>query len=173
MKTAQQESAADLIGRLQGRVVGTLYRDAVVTLVHESILEQIIDYSEIDLRRERGGFLLGSVQTEEPAFIEIRHFLPAVEARSKAASLTFTHETWATLTRQAEERFPDAVILGWQHTHPGFGIFLSAYDLFIQRHFFSQTWQVALVVDPVRKELGFFQWRDGDVRDCGFVCVEG
>jgi hypothetical protein len=32
-------------------------------------------------------------------------------------------------------------------------------------------WHVALVVDPKQKELCFFQWRAGEIVDCGFVCV--
>ena len=44
--------------------------------------------------------------------------------------------------------------------------------MFIHRHFFPQPHQVALVVDPQRQELGFFQWREGEVKDCGFVCAE-
>src|SRR5262249_14417855 len=43
------------------------------------------------------------------------------------------------------------------------GIFLSAHDLFIHHHFFSQQLQVAYVVDPIRQIRGFFQWRDGNV----------
>jgi proteasome lid subunit RPN8/RPN11 len=103
--------------------------------------------------------------------VEIRHFLPATETRSAVSSLTFTHDTWAALHREAETRFPDDLVLGWHHTHPGFGIFLSPHDLFIHRHFFREPWQVALVVDPRRCEFGFFQWRAGQVVDCGFVCV--
>ena len=42
-------------------------------------------------------------------------------------------------------------IVGWYHTHPGFGIFLSGMDLFIQDHFFNLPWQVAFVYDPLRR----------------------
>jgi proteasome lid subunit RPN8/RPN11 len=62
-------------------------------------------------------------------------------------------------------------VVGWHHTHPGFGVFLSGYDLFIHQHFFREPWQIALVIDPQRQELGFFQWRGDRVSDCGFVCV--
>lgn len=51
-------------------------------------------------------------------------------------------------------------ILGWYHTHPNFGIFLSEQDQFIQQSFFNLAFQVALVYDPVRKVHGVFSWRD-------------
>lgn len=158
--------------RRPGRAIGTIYDDAYPIVIHEGVLEEILDYSEEDMQRELGGFLLGCVSDESRRFVEIRHFLPAVDARSKAASLTFTHETWAHLTRQASETFPEDVVVGWQHTHPGFGIFLSGYDLFIHQHFFREPWQVALVVDPRQQDMGFFQWHEGQIVDCGFVCMQ-
>jgi hypothetical protein len=53
--------------------------------------------------------------------------------------------------------------VGWYHTHPSFGIFLSHHDLFIHQHFFAQSLQVAYVVDPIQQSRGFFQWRGGNM----------
>jgi len=154
------------------RQVGTLYRDAPVIILREDVLDAILDFSGQDLTRERGGFLLGQVLGENPQCVVIRHFHPAVQALGSLSSLTFTHESWASLNREIEANFPRESLVGWQHTHPGLGVFLSTQDLFIQRNFFTLPWQLALVVDPRRQEFGFFQWRSGEVRDCGFVCVE-
>ena len=151
--------------------LGNFYRDGVTIFVYEDVLEEIVTFSEQDLARETGGFLLGGVHRDRFLYVEIRHFLPA-RAQSQAASLKFTHETWSTMNRQVEADFPDETVLGWQHTHPGLGIFLSEYDLFIHRNFFSQSWQVALVVDPVRQLLGFYEWRDERIKDCGFVATQ-
>lgn len=161
----------DLDRLRDARQLGTLYRSGAVVVIEEPVLEEILEYSNKDLVREVGGFLLGDVHQQEPNCVIVRHFHPAVQATSRAASLTFTHETWSDLHRQAESRFPGAAVVGWQHTHPGFGIFLSAYDMFIQRNFFSAPWQIAMVVDPRRQELGFFHWRNDEVLDCGFVCL--
>jgi proteasome lid subunit RPN8/RPN11 len=160
-----------LAGLRDARQVGTLYRGAAVVVIREAVLEAILEFSEQDLTRERGGFLLGQVYEQEPLYVVVRHFHPALEAQGSLASLTFTRDTWATLTREIETNFPRESLLGWQHTHPGLGVFLSGYDLFIQKNFFAQPWQIALVVDPRRQEFGFFHWRQGAVRDCGFVCV--
>ena len=107
-----------------GSVIGTIHNDALPIYIHEATLEQILDYSEHEPSHEIGGFLLGGLHVDQREYIEIRHFLPAFDARSRAASLTFTHETWARLTRDVDEQFPGEVILGWHHTHPNFGIFL-------------------------------------------------
>jgi proteasome lid subunit RPN8/RPN11 len=156
-----------------GHVLGKLHKESFRVYIQEPVLEEILDYSEQDLKRELGGFLVGGFHSDDVAYVEIRHFLPAVDARSKAASLTFTHETWAAMTRDVSQRFPDEQIVGWHHTHPRLRVFLSGYDLFIHRNFFKEPWQVAMVVDPVLQEFGFFQWRGGNVVDCGFVCLRG
>jgi proteasome lid subunit RPN8/RPN11 len=170
--TASADDTFCLTQLAGARQVGTLYRDAAVVVIHEAVLEAILDFSEQDVTRERGGFLLGKMYGEEPVYVVVRHFHPALEAQGSQASLTFTHDTWAALTREIEANFPAESLVGWQHTHPGLGVFLSGYDLFIQKNFFSQTWQIALVVDPKRQEFGFYHWRRGQVCDCGFVCVQ-
>ncbi len=153
------------------RVIGEVHPDAPRVLVRESVLERILDYSEQDLSRELGGFLLGGYPQGPQADLEVREFMPAVDARSRAASLTFTHETWAAMNREAVARYPAERVVGWHHTHPRLRVFLSGYDLFIHRHFFAEPWQIAMVVDPVSQEFGFFQWRCGELTGCGFICV--
>lgn len=153
------------------RAVGTVYADTIPIFIHQKVMDEIIDYSESDSQREIGGFLIGGIHEDRRVYCEIRRFLPAVETESGVASLVFTHESWAAVHRKIEEEYPDDRIVGWHHTHPGLGIFLSGYDLFIHKHYFSQPWEVALVVDPQRNEFGFFQWRGDEVVTCGFVCV--
>ncbi len=155
-------------GRYQLRKLGSVYENALPILFHEEVFEEIIEYSHRDLTRELGGFLIGGQYQADREYIEIRNFLPATEARSDAVSLTFTHDTWAAMNREVEEKYPQDKVVGWHHTHPGFGIFLSAYDLFIHKNYFSAPWHVALVVDPKAREFGFFQWRDNEISDCGF-----
>jgi proteasome lid subunit RPN8/RPN11 len=117
-----------------------------------------------DTSVELGGILLGQEciddETGEP-FVWITQSLEAQHYENTQASFTYTHESWAEITRERDEKFPDLDIVGWYHTHPSFGVFLSGYDLFIQQHFFGQPLQVAYVVDPIRQTRGFFQWRDG------------
>jgi len=156
-------------GNLQLRRLGTIRDNAIPILFHELVFEEIIEFSHQDLRREIGGFLIGGPYEADREYVEIRNFLPAEDTKSRAASLTFTHDTWSAMNRDVEAKFPDDKVVGWHHTHPGFGIFLSAHDLFIHRNYFSQPWHVALVVDPKAKEFGFFQWSEGEVVDCGFT----
>ena len=72
------------------------------------------------------------------------------------AHVTFTQDTWEHIYQIKDRDFPDKKIVGWYHSHPGFGIFLSDHDLFIHRNFFSAPHQVAWVYDPHSDEEGCF-----------------
>jgi len=171
MITPNPKSAAPAI-EPRGKAIGTIHQDTLPIFMPEAVLEQVLEYSERDPLHELGGFLIGGLHLEGREFVEVRHFAPAKDARSRAASLTFTHETWSNLRRDLEQRFPNEVVVGWQHTHPNLGVFLSAYDVFLHRHFFGESWQIAMVVDPQRQEFGFFQWRHGEIVDCGVYVGE-
>jgi proteasome lid subunit RPN8/RPN11 len=47
-------------------------------------------------------------------------------------------------------------VVGWWHSHPGLGCFLSPVDVKTQKSFFPETFQVALVIDPKSRKFKFF-----------------
>jgi len=117
-----------------------------------------------DTTVELGGILLGKEcldpGTGQP-FVWISQSLEAKHYANTQASFTYTHDSWEEITRERDRQYPQYDIVGWYHTHPSFGIFLSHHDLFIHQNFFAQPLQVAYVVDPINQTRGFFQWRDG------------
>ncbi len=124
-----------------------------------------------DVSVELGGVLLGQECIDEETgkpFVKILQSLEAKHFENSQASFTYTHDSWDEINRERDDRFPELEIVGWYHTHPNFGIFLSGHDQFIQRHFFGQPLQIAYVVDPIRQTRGFFQWRSD-----GLAQVEG
>jgi proteasome lid subunit RPN8/RPN11 len=130
-----------------------------------------------DTSVELGGILLGHECVDEETgrpFVWITRSLEARHYENTQASFTYTHDSWQEITRERDEKFPELDIVGWYHTHPDFGIFLSSHDLFIHQHFFNRPLQVAYVVDPIRHDRGFFQWRDDQIDQLGgfFVTCE-
>ena len=100
--------------------------------------------------------------------------LEAKHYENTQASFTYTHDSWEEITRERDRLHPELDIVGWYHTHPDFGVFLSGHDLFIHQHFFAQPLQVAYVVDPIRQTRGFFQWRESAlVQVGGFFLMAG
>ena len=105
-------------------------------------------------------------------FVWITEALEAKHYENTQASFTYTHDSWEEITRERDAEFPDLDIVGWYHTHPDFGIFLSSHDLFIHHNFFAQPLQVAYVVDPIRQTRGVLPvaGRPDGARSAGSTC---
>jgi proteasome lid subunit RPN8/RPN11 len=125
--------------------------------VQASIYEHVFSA----LQHEVGGFLLGAAG--DSGRLEIEDAFPALRARGEATSVTITQDDWEAVHARLEAHPALGGIVGWYHSHPGFGIFLSELDLFIHRNFFVGPAQVAHVVDPHAGREGLFGWRDGGV----------
>ncbi|HEV7493347.1 Mov34/MPN/PAD-1 family protein [Baekduia sp.] len=125
------------------------------------IKSAIYDHVYANATHEVGGVLVGHLGDGE--LPTVTGSIAALEARGERASVTFTHEAWASVHDQLERSFAEQQIVGWYHSHPGFGIFLSRHDLFIHENFFSDPRQIAYVVDPHAGTEGVFGWRGGQV----------
>ncbi|MCU1393880.1 MAG: Mov34/MPN/PAD family protein [Ilumatobacteraceae bacterium] len=130
-------------------------------IVRDSALVAMDRHMSDDTAIEYGGVLVGTADPLIGLVIVTGHEpLPDSETTD---TVTFTRETWDEMTRLVMTRHPGQRIVGWYHSHPRFGIFLSAHDLSIQTTFFSQPWQVAYVFDPVQHERGLFGWANYDI----------
>lgn len=135
--------------------------DDIKIYVKQDVYREIEVFSAKDTSKEVGGILLGKyAEVHGKMHVLISKFIEAKYTDATAATLTFTHKTWDYIHAVHQKSCPDLVIIGWQHTHPSYGIFLSNYDLFIHQNFFNTPFQVAYVVDPVNQKRGFFQWKN-------------
>ena len=152
-----------------------VYKDKNLSVqVEKSLLNDIMDYAKGDLNHERGGVLVGTLEETDTKYsINITDIIIAKHTINRTASLTFTHETWIDIDQVMVEKYSDKIILGWFHSHPGYGVFLSGMDMFIENNFFNLPFQVAYVVDPVNDTEGFFGWEKENqiqkVKDIMFV----
>jgi proteasome lid subunit RPN8/RPN11 len=133
--------------------------------MHHRVNVSITQHARQNREREVGGVLLGDVRVDEHGqmYVVVTHTLKAEFAYESRGNLTFTHETWLQIHAAHDALYPDKTIVGWYHTHPGWTIFLSPWDLFIHQNFFKQPWQIALVIDPSLDRAGFFVWKDNQI----------
>lgn len=138
--------------------------DAVTILGLRSTCEKVIyDHVFANADREVGGVLVGPASTVAQ-LPEVSGAISATGATERRASLTFTQQAWAHIHASLEADFPaDARIVGWYHSHPGIGIYLSDQDLFIHRNFFALPDQIAVVIDPIARSEGAFAWENDRV----------
>lgn len=133
--------------------------------LHNRAKSTILQHAGETPGREVGGALVGGLykwrdpQQQSPQvhlFIEITNSVRGHFTRGSSTSLTFTADTWSQIVSDVERHFPEKRIVGWYHTHPGHGVFLSAPDKFIQNNFFAHGGQLALVIDHVGRRAAFF-----------------
>jgi len=124
----------------------------------EVAAERLIEeHTHSEMNREVCGILLGAAgQDESGCFTHVTRAIEGKFADQRGTSVTFTHETWDYVYKMIADEGNTEAIVGWYHSHPGFGVFYSSHDTFIQRHFFGQPWQVGIVVDPSTSQRGVF-----------------
>ena len=128
-------------------------QDGPVVFLEENCLRRVKVHARSDMLREQAGILCGHAYEDDgQLYINVTTALP-VDTVSDAAHFAFHEASWQKIWPQLDD---SSTILGWYHTHPGMGIFLSATDLHTQQQHFASPWQVAMVIDPVSGELGFF-----------------
>lgn len=110
-------------------------------------------------------------------FIIVDHALPARHTRQSNVHLTFTQDSLVAIHDEIDKYHKGKKIVGWYHTHPRMGIFLSHYDTWLHRYFFPEPWQVALVIEPISASGGIFiRQTDGGLdptRYFGFFELDG
>ena len=134
------------------------------TLMSQDVLQSVNREVMASLTHEVGGFLLGNryrCPNSGRQYIIIDQYSAARFTESTNVSLSFTAEAWARLDDELTGKFSGKLLLGWYHSHPGIGIFLSPADVQIHEQRFHDAWQVALVVDPQTGKAGLFGWSDG------------
>ncbi len=132
--------------------------------LHLEAIGAIVDSLPGQEQMEVGGLLVGrECEDEAGVYLLVAGAIPARQARGTSVSVTFTHQTWNQLSAEKVSRYPDQAIVGWYHTHPGLGVFLSERDLFIHRNFFADSTHIAVVIDPSKFAWGIFYWQDSDL----------
>ncbi|APG27032.1 hypothetical protein A7E78_03805 [Syntrophotalea acetylenivorans] len=108
---------------------------------------------------ELGGLLLGNVISNKDLIdgivaIKITQAVPSQTFKSSCVSLSMDANVW-----QDANIHGDATnfVVGWYHSHPNLGAFFSGTDRSTQKNFFTNSYSLGLVVDPIRKEERWFR----------------
>lgn len=129
-----------------------------VVVMEAEVARKIRQHARTSMKAEVCGVLIGSTDDDRTV---IEACIAGINAAQGGAHVTFTQDTWEHIYKIKDQQYPDAKIVGWYHSHPGFGVFLSEHDLFIHENFFSSPQQVAWVYDPHTDEEGCFGWVGG------------
>jgi proteasome lid subunit RPN8/RPN11 len=136
---------------------------AAVDIVIVTALEvyaTVHEHAVASLPNETGGFLVGRVgfdPRDESWHLAVEEAVPVTPSVQFPTHFQFT---WRDVDRVRTYREGHGkALLGWYHTHPDFGVFLSDTDLEkTHRVLFAEPFQIGLVYDPVRSRAGYFFW---------------
>lgn len=137
-------------------------------VVDSEVVRKIRQHARSSSATEICGVLIGQ---DRDLRIEVKECIEGENADQAGAHVTFTQDTWEHIYAVKDKKFPNERIVGWYHSHPGFGIFLSEHDTFIHKNFFSSPGQIAWVFDPHSDEEGCFGWVGGRIERLSRIAV--
>jgi len=127
--------------------------------------DQMINHILLDKNIECGGVLVGYPFQDRitgEAFVIIVGVIPDLSDNRSVIHFTVTPDAISRTRTILENEFPDLIAVGWYHSHPGHGVFLSGQDMTIVRGIYNESWNLAWVIDPQRKLEGIFYGSNGE-----------
>lgn len=138
------------------------------------VMLDLMNHAALFPQTEVGGVLIGSLPEKSGTGTVVVDLIPALASEASRTHVTFTHDSWQAINESLDARTDQAQIVGWYHTHPGFGPFYSAHDTFIHEQFFLHPAHLGLVVDPLQRSLTAFGWARGRLKGLpGVVLLAG
>lgn len=132
--------------------------DELRICIEHSAYAEVLSHAKEEADIEVGGVFVGKLkQDKRGPWLHIQHAIRGENAQKAGEHIKFTHDTWNHFYKIKDGKFDKLDFVGWYHTHPSFGIFLSEMDQFIHKSYFDNPNQVAYVYDPHAGTEGFFR----------------
>ena len=160
-----------------------LWRDSAVAevYIHRDCARALDDFiykhnvdvykkEKVDDIPEIGGFLLGTYRFFEETGqykVSLERFQPSTTDDQDLYRISFKEQAWNELA-DLQDLYPDLKLVGWFHTHPGHGLFLSQPDLRIHQGFFRNKHYLAIEIDTKTDHLDtaiFTRTQDGTINN--------
>lgn len=141
--------------------------DEMPVLLNQGAVAEMLEYlTDISYQGERslesGGILIGYDRYDLDSnmdYVEGLYFLPIPKdllTNRSSSHVQFTPDFWSFAGRvlgtfQEFTQDHELKMVGWVHTHPEWGLFLSQHDTFVQKHYWSGQNHIVVVIDPRQK----------------------
>ncbi|MHA1212303.1 MAG: Mov34/MPN/PAD-1 family protein [Candidatus Heimdallarchaeota archaeon] len=126
---------------------------------------KIIDWTSSNTEREIGGYLIGYVKTGKVIITEAVY----ATAESNPTYVSFDNMLQFQIIEELDKKGKGETIIGWFHTHPGMGCFLSGTDIATQKIYQALLPEAIAMVNDGNK---FARTRDQKDYKVGFYRVD-
>ena len=113
-----------------------------------------------DKKLEVMGLLLGEVRAWQGHEYVLVRDVVTTDLDATSVSVKFDNQGFEKLFAGLDDAGFDYVVVGWYHSHPGYGCFLSETDIKTHGGIFVSSHQVAIVIDPLNFQMEAFLLRD-------------
>ena len=146
------------------------HKDICKVYIKKTALDKMIrhcqDKSKPQL--EAMGFLVGEVFKWEDFLYSMIKDVVTTDLISTEISVRFDSEGFEPLFEKLDSLDYDYIIVGWYHSHPDLGCFLSQTDLNTQKRIFNMPFHSAIVLDPIQEDLKVYRLGLEDYKDVPF-----
>jgi proteasome lid subunit RPN8/RPN11 len=133
----------------------SLSRERYDMYLARNCMEKIVSHcrSHAEDRLEVMGLLVGDVFAWDNCSFTLVKDVVTTDLEATSISVRFDSEGFEGLFTQLDGLKYDYVLVGWYHSHPGLGCFMSQTDIETQKRMFNSPFHSALVVDPIKGEI--------------------
>ena len=140
-----------------------LHRENVDKIVATGSERERLGWERNESVPEIGGMLMGQFKRVKGALtyrVSIEKFVPLEAKYQSVTKVEIDPMSLARDLGDAQDENPDLIVVGWFHTHPGHGLFLSRPDLEIHYSHFYRPYHLAMEIDSLSERLdtGFFTY---------------
>lgn len=135
--------------------------------INEDANDLMQEHADIGSPMEIGGFLLGRPCIHKDSYYVWITGIVEGDCISSKTHVTIKETTYDRIWDELEHK--RLIIVGWYHTHPGFGIFLSGTDVRTCKTYYNNPYQIAVVIDPINNDQAMFGWTDKSCTTLGLI----
>lgn len=145
----------------------------VPLFIGENIIAKMADHADIGFAdgKEILGLIMGHNYRDEEGEYSVACGTATTKLDSTEMSVKFDHDSLEELF-ESMDRSGGESIIGWYHSHPGFGCYLSDTDIKTHSGMFADGLGFAAVLDPSDETLMVFTVKDGIQKTVQMVVAE-
>ncbi|NLK20866.1 MAG: LysM peptidoglycan-binding domain-containing protein [Epulopiscium sp.] len=132
--------------------------------LEDYVYTYLYQYAKTNRGEEKGAALVGYYTEELGKKAAIISGAIQFEDLFCEGEVLVTEPQIKEMQKKINRYFPDCELMGWMHTQPGYGIFLTTQDIRIHQDYFRESYQSFMIIDPIENAEAFFIWDEEEIK---------